>query len=594
MRAVGSLFVALALVVIGLSVHAWGQSRGIEVAVKAAEGSVETVRLYSQAYAVIIGIDRYENLPPGSELSYAVRDAQGVAEVLERDYAFDGIVTIYNEDATREGILRLLSAELGNTSEDDSVFIFWAGHALTKKTARRGDIGYLVPYDGTFDEAEMSFKNISMTTIKEDISRSIPAKHMFFVVDACYSGLLVTRTLEPLAPTRSLAYLQDITGEDVRQVLAAGKADQQVLDGGPRGHSVFTGRFIEALEGATDFITATEISARISEQVFSDAAARGHAQTPQGGKLFGLGDYVFVHKERAPEAVTTVEAGESALDIEVWKALQESENPADFEMFLQTYPSSPMAAFARNRLEALQEVQTTESQPTQQPEETNQTTTDFAAIVPDEVEAGGRFVRAWLGAGGQKVTVEVAQALELERPGGVILNAIHPGGPADQAGLRIGDVITAVEGHGVADPKALQFRIATRPQGTTVRISYARDAQAGEAHATLRAPPEEPPRNTTALTGSHPLAGGTVANLSPALAVELGNSTAHRGVIVLEVSASSPARRLRLRPGDVVVRVNGRDIERVADLVEALDESEDSWRIAVRRGERLIEVTVRR
>ena len=211
-----------------------------------------------------------------------------------RDYAFDGIVTIYNEDAAREGILRLLSAELGGTFEDDSVFIFWAGHALTRKTAGRGDIGYLVPYDGTFDEAEMSFRNVSMTTIKEDIARSIPAKHIFFVVDACMSGILLTRGVEPSPKTRSLDYLRNITKEEVRQILVACKADQWILDGGPRGHSVFTRRFIEALEEATDFVTATEIRTRVSEEVFLDAAARGHAQLPHGGKLSGLGDYVFV------------------------------------------------------------------------------------------------------------------------------------------------------------------------------------------------------------------------------------------------------------------------------------------------------------
>ena len=101
MRAVRLISAALALAALVLANQAWGQSRGIEVAVKAEEGSVETVRLYSQAYAVIIGIDRYENLPPGSELSYAVGDAQGVAEVLERDYAFDGITTLYNETRQR-------------------------------------------------------------------------------------------------------------------------------------------------------------------------------------------------------------------------------------------------------------------------------------------------------------------------------------------------------------------------------------------------------------------------------------------------------------------------------------------------------------
>ena len=361
MRRTYPIVVAFALAALVLAQHAWAQSRGIEVAVKAEEGSVETVQLYSQAYAVIIGIDRYENLPPGSELSYAVRDAQGVAEVLKRDYAFDGIATLYNEDATREGILRLLSAELSNTDEDDSVFVFWAGHALTKKTAAHGEIGYLVPYDGTFDESEMSFKNISMTAIKEDIAKIVPAKHMFFVFDACYSGLLVTRASKALVPTRSLNYLRDITGEGVRQVLAAGKADQEVLDGGPRGHSVFTGRFIEALEEATDYITATEISTLIKEQVFSDAAARGHAQTPQGGKLFGLGDYVFVPRQTAVASVEAepVEApGGVPVDMQVWDRIEDSTDAADFVTFIESFPSSPMVPYARNRVKALAEVET--------------------------------------------------------------------------------------------------------------------------------------------------------------------------------------------------------------------------------------------
>ena len=313
-------------------------------------------------YAVIIGIDRYENLPPGSELSYAVCDAQGIAEVLRREYAFDGIKTFYNEEATREEILRFFSVELGDTSEEDSVFIFWAGHALTTKTAGRGDLGYLVPYNGTFDESEMNIKNISMTTIREDISRSIPAKHVFWVVDACYSGLLITRALDPAAPKRSLAYLQDITGEEVRQVLSAGEADQTVLDGGPRGHSVFTGRFIEALEDATDYITATEISTRIREQVFTDAAVRGHAQLPQGGKLFaGLGDYVFVPKQTAvASAEPSPPATESGVtvDMQVWDRIEDSTDAAVFETFIESYPSSPMVPFARIKLKALVGVET--------------------------------------------------------------------------------------------------------------------------------------------------------------------------------------------------------------------------------------------
>ena len=87
--------------------------------------------------------------------------------------------------------------------------------------------------------------------------------------------------------------------------------------------------------------------------------------------------------------------------------------------------------------------------------------------------------------------------------------------------------------------------------------------------------------------------GAAVANPSPALAEELGISPMARGVIVPNVSARGPASSLRPRAGDVVARVIGREIERVADLIEALGEPRARWRIAVRRGERLIEVTVR-
>src|ERR1035437_8604561 len=59
------------------------------------------VNLYNKSIAVIIGIDQYANLPADKQLSYAVHDAQGVADILKRQYKFDKIITLYNKDATR-------------------------------------------------------------------------------------------------------------------------------------------------------------------------------------------------------------------------------------------------------------------------------------------------------------------------------------------------------------------------------------------------------------------------------------------------------------------------------------------------------------
>jgi hypothetical protein len=183
-----------------------------------------------------------------------------------------------------------LPAQMGR---DDALFLFWAGHGNQEKS-EYGEIGYLIHYDGATDKIR---KNITMAEIRDTISKKIPAKHVFYVMDACYSGLLTTRTVDGKT-RRDLSYLKEITKESARQVLTAGGKGEEALDGGPKGHSVFTGRLIEILENAPDFITANELQASIKEKVHSDASARNHTQTPSFGALYGLGDFVFIPKQQ--------------------------------------------------------------------------------------------------------------------------------------------------------------------------------------------------------------------------------------------------------------------------------------------------------
>jgi len=177
--------------------------------------------------------------------------------------------------------------------KEDALFLFWAGHGNQEKS-EYGDLGYLIPYDGATDKIR---KNISMAEIRDTISKTIPAKHIFYVMDACYSGLLASRSVDGRT-RRDLGYLKEITKESARQVLTAGGKGEEALDGGPNGHSVFTGRMIEILESTTDFITANELQASIREKVYSDARARNHTQTPGFGVLYGLGDFVFIPKQQ--------------------------------------------------------------------------------------------------------------------------------------------------------------------------------------------------------------------------------------------------------------------------------------------------------
>lgn len=206
--------------------------------------------------------------------------------------------------------------------------------------------------------------------------------------------------------------------------------------------------------------------------------------------------------------------------------------------------------------------------------------------------AGKGIKRPWFGANGEPVTAEIAQGLGLPRPRGVLVSEVYRGGPADQAGLRTGDVVLAIDGREVNDPQALRFRIATRKLGESAKLDVLRRGQTVPLTVALREAPEAPPRDITQLGGNQPLAGATVGNLSPAFADELGLDTMQRGVIVLEIVAGSPANRLRIRPGDVVTRINGREVADV-DALQALLRGTDQWDVVLRRGKQLLSFSVR-
>ncbi len=178
--------------------------------------------------------------------------------------------------------------------------------------------------------------------------------------------------------------------------------------------------------------------------------------------------------------------------------------------------------------------------------------------------ASGRFVRAWIGASGDAVTNDVATAAGLDRPTGVILKQLTPGSPAARAGLRVGDIVYAIDGREVPDPGALAYRIASQQVGRTATLTIVRDRTARNIAVSLAAPPETPPRETTQIGTGSILAGVTVANLSPALAQELGNGLPDRGVVVMGVAAGAPIARVNvLSAGDLIEAINGAPVSSV-------------------------------
>ena len=241
---------------------------------------------YQRSHALVVGIDAY----PRSPLQHARHDAEQVAATLKDRFAFapDDVTLLMDKDATREAIL---GAYLGFADDgvqpDDRVFIFYAGHGHTVG-GNRGPVGYLIPVDG--DSARLS------TLIGwDELTRGadlIPAKHILFVMDACYGGLAIRRQLAP----GSSRYLRDMLKRHSRQAISGGKGDETVADGdGPRrGHSLFTGHLLDALEGgsadADGINTANSVMAYVYDRVGKDPRSR---QTPHFGFVDGDGDFVF-------------------------------------------------------------------------------------------------------------------------------------------------------------------------------------------------------------------------------------------------------------------------------------------------------------
>lgn len=258
---------------------------------------------YERSWAIVIGIDDYAHWP---RLHYAANDAQAIADTLTRQFAFPSsqVIVLKNQDATRGNILAAFHDRLGHgeLGTNDRVFVFFAGHGATRRLASGRDLGYIIPVDS--DPARFASDGIAMTDI-QNIAESLPAKHVMFVMDACYSGLGLTRG------GGTAAYLRENARRVGRQMLTAGGADQEVADSGPNGHSVFTWVLLQALSGKGDLngdglITGTELAAYVAPAVSGISP-----QTPAFGSLPGSqgGEFVF----QVPDAEEFLNAGSEQL-----------------------------------------------------------------------------------------------------------------------------------------------------------------------------------------------------------------------------------------------------------------------------------------
>lgn len=217
--------------------------------------------------------------------------------------------------------------------------------------------------------------------------------------------------------------------------------------------------------------------------------------------------------------------------------------------------------------------------------------TNMVKTVVATAETGGAAIkRPWLGAELQDVSPDIATSLGMARPEGALIISLHPDSPLAKAGLKRGDIVLALEGKPVETAQELGYRAATTAIGATIIIEYQRKGDRKETQVTMVAAPETVQRDDTVIKGPNPLAGATAANLSPAVADELGLPAETEGVVIAKVE-KGPALRFFKR-GDIVLEVNGEKIDTVDALSAALAEDRRLWRIAVSRGGRVVKLAI--
>jgi serine protease Do len=203
-------------------------------------------------------------------------------------------------------------------------------------------------------------------------------------------------------------------------------------------------------------------------------------------------------------------------------------------------------------------------------------------VVPQLVKKG-KVTRGWLGVSIQRITPELAESLGLKERHGALVAGVEPGSPADQAGIKTGDVIVEYGGEKVTDSTQLPIMVARTEVGTNVKIRVLRDKRNVPLNVTIGELKEEQVVATAPQTGK---LGLTVQNLTPQMAERLGLKEA-RGVVITAVEPRGAAAQAGLRPGDIVLEANRQPIKEAGDFKKMVDAVKpgENLLILVRRGE---------
>jgi Do/DeqQ family serine protease len=210
------------------------------------------------------------------------------------------------------------------------------------------------------------------------------------------------------------------------------------------------------------------------------------------------------------------------------------------------------------------------------------------AVVNTAESGGSEFNRPFIGASFEPVSSEIAESLGMNRPVGALVTRLVRGGAAEKGGLKVGDVVLKMDGFPVEHPDALGYRLSTKGIGKVAKLEVLSRNQRRLVSVMLERASAATEADEKEIDGDNPFSGAVISNISPQLAEQLRMPPEREGVVVTKIKRGSPAMGVGIRPGDVILELNGETIADVAQMAELVEAQPTFWRFKIDRGGQII------
>jgi len=211
---------------------------------------------------------------------------------------------------------------------------------------------------------------------------------------------------------------------------------------------------------------------------------------------------------------------------------------------------------------------------------------NMAKSVMEQLLKDGKVHRGMLGVGIQNLTEETAKQFNAKDRSGVLVSDVKKGSSAEKAGMKRGDIITAINGEKTEDSNVLRNKVAGTLPGTEIKLTVVREGKEMELTATLDEFKVADSKNTGPGSGDDENGaspqnqsgklGLSLEPVTPKIAKQLGLDSDSEGLVVTNVDQDGPAAEAGIARGDVILEINRKPVNSFADVKSAIDGAGDA------------------